>query len=94
MGDKVDKFCISNVNDDVNHRAFSIDFEAYIYFVLRLNYDKGRLGCNIIFGEKLIALNNSQEWWEEADFDVLFMVLQKELVLRIPDIYLQAHGWL
>ena len=28
MGDKVDKFCIFNVNDDVNHRAFSIDFEA------------------------------------------------------------------
>ena len=53
MGDKVDKFCIFNVNDDVNHRAFSIDFEAYNYFVIRLNYDKGRFGCNIIFGEKL-----------------------------------------
>ena len=34
MGDKVDKFCIFNVNDDVNHRAFSIDFEAYNYFVM------------------------------------------------------------
>lgn len=44
MGDKVDKFCIFNVNDDVNHRAFSIDFEAYNYFVIRLNYDKGRFG--------------------------------------------------
>ena len=85
MGDKVDKFCIFNVNDDVNHRAFSIDFEAYNYFVIRLNYDKGRFGCNIIFGEKLIALNNSQEWWDEADFDVFFMELQKELELRIPD---------
>ncbi len=30
MGDKVDKFCIFNVNDDVNHRAFSIDFELII----------------------------------------------------------------
>ena len=79
---------------DVNHRAFSIDFEAYNYFVIRLNYDKGRFGCNIIFGEKLIALNNSQEWWDEADFDVFFMELQKELELRIPDKYLQAHGWL
>ena len=82
------------LNDDVNHRAFSIDFEAYNYFVIRLNYDKGRFGCNIIFGEKLIALNNSQEWWDEADFDVFFMELQKELELRIPDKYLQAHGWL
>ena len=27
-------------------------------------------------------------------FDVFFMELQKELELRIPDKYLQAHGWL
>ena len=94
MGDKVDKFCIFNVNDDVNHREFSIDFEAYNYFVIRLNYDQGRFGCNIISGDRMIALNNSQEWWDEADFDVFFMELQKELELRIPDKYLQAHGWL
>ena len=94
MGDKVDKFCIFNVNDDVNHRAFSIDFEAYNYFVIRLNYDQGRFGCNIISGDRMIALNNSQEWWDEADFDVFFKELQKELELRIPDEYLRAHGWL
>ncbi len=94
MGDKVDKFCIFNVYDDVNHRAFSIDFEAYNYFVIRLNYDQGRFGCNIISGDRMIALNNSQEWWDEADFDVFFKELQKELELRIPDEYLRAHGWL
>ena len=94
MGDKVDNFCIFNVNDDVNHRAFSIDFEAYNYFVIRLNYDQGRFGCNIISGERMIALNNSQGWWDEADFDVFFKELQKELELRIPDEYLRAHGWL
>ena len=94
MGDKVDNFCIFNVYDDVNHRAFSIDFEAYNYFVIRLNYDQGRFGCNIISGERMIALNNSQEWWDEANFDIFFMELQKELELRIPDEYLRAHGWL
>ena len=94
MGDKVDNFCIFNVNDDVNHREFSIDFEAYNYFVIRLNYDQGRFGCNIISGERMIALNNSQEWWDEANFDIFFMELQKELELRIPDEYLRAHGWL
>ena len=94
MGDKVDNFCIFNVNDDVNHRAFSIDFEAYNYFVIRLNYDQGRFGCNIISGERMIALNNSQGWWDEANFDIFFMELQKELELRIPDEYLRAHGWL
>ncbi len=94
MGDKVDNFCIFNVNDDVNHRAFSIDFEAYNYFVIRLNYDQGRFGCNIISGDRMIALNNSQEWWDEADFGVFFKELQKELEFRIPDKYLRAHGWL
>ncbi len=94
MGDKVDNFCIFNVNDDVNHRAFSIDFEAYNYFAIRLNYDQGRFGCNIISGERMIALNNSQEWWDEADFDIFFVELQKELESRIPDKYLRAHGWL
>ena len=94
MGDKVDNFCIFNVNDDVNHRAFSIDFEAYNYFAIRLNYDQGRFGCNIISGERMIALNNSQGWWDEADFDVFLIELQKELELRIPAKYLQAHGWL
>ena len=94
MGDKVDNFCIFNVNDDVNHRAFSIDFEAYNYFAIRLNYDQGRFGCNIISGERMIGLNNSQGWWDEADFDVFLIELQKELELRIPAKYLQAHGWL
>ena len=94
MGDKVDKFCIFNVNDDVNHREFSINFEAYNYFAIRLNYDQGRFGCNIISGERMIALNNSQEWWDEANFDIFFMELQKELELRIPAKYLRAHGWL
>ena len=94
MGDKVDKFCIFNVNDDVNHRAFSIDFEAYNYFVIRLNYDQGRFGCNIISGERMIALNNSQKWWDKANFDIFFVELQKELELRIPAKYLRAHGWL
>ena len=94
MGDKVDNFCIFNVYDDVNHRAFSIDFEAYNYFVIRLNYDQGRFGCNIISGDRMIALNNSQEWWDEADFGVFFKELQKELEFRIPDKYLRAHGWL
>ena len=77
MGDKVDKFRIFNVNDDVNHRAFSIDFEAYNYFVIRLNYDQGRFGCNIISGERMIALNNSQGWWDEADFDVFLKNYKK-----------------
>ncbi len=91
---KVSGFCIFNVNDDVNHREFSVDFIAYNYFPVRLNYEKGRFGCCISYGEKSISLENTQQWWDEADFDLFFKELQSELELRIPDKYLSAHGWL
>ena len=94
MGEKVAGFCVFNVNDDVNHREFSIDFEAYNYFVVRLNYENGRFGCCIVFGDKSIALDNSQEWWDEANFNIFFSELQRELEMRIPDKFLKAHGWL
>lgn len=94
FGDKVDDFCILDVVDDSSHRAFSVEFEAYGYFPIRMNYDKGRFGCCIVFGDKGIPLENSQKWWDEADFDLFFKELQEELELRIPDKFLKAHGWL
>lgn len=94
MEGKVTGFCIFNVNENANHREFSVDFMAYNYFPIRLNYEKGRFGCCIILGEKSIAIQNSQQWWDEADFDLFFKELQTELELRIPDKFLKAHGWL
>lgn len=93
FGDKLNNFSISDVIDDPNHRAFSIEFEAYDYFPIRLNYDRGCFGCCICFGEIGIDLKNSQKWWDEADFDVFFKELQDEIELRIPDKYLEAKGW-
>ena len=93
MGDKVKDFCISDVYDDVNNRAFSVEFTAYDYFPIRLNYERGRFGCCILYGERTVALSNSQQWWEEADFDVFFKELERELKLRIPDKFLKAHRW-
>jgi len=40
-----------------------------------------------------VALSNSQQWWEEADFDVFFKELERELKLRIPDKFLKVHRW-
>lgn len=91
--DKVDNFCILDVIDNANHRAFSVEFEAYSYFPIRMNYDKGRFGCCIVFGNKGIVLENSQKWWEEADFDAFLNGLQQEIELRIPDKFLEAKGW-
>lgn len=91
---KVSGFCILDIYDDTNNRAFSVEFVAYDYFPIRMDYDKGRFGCSIAYGEKSIALNNSQQWWDEADFDTFFEELKEELELRIPDKYLKSRGWL
>ena len=94
FGERVDDFCISDVSDDGNQRTFSDEFKAYDYFPVRITYEKGRFGCSIVYGDKLISLQNSQQWWDEADFDLFFKELQTELELRIPDKFLEAHGWL
>lgn len=91
---RVEGFCILDVFDDENNRAFSVEFVAYDYFQIKLNYDKGRFGCCIVYGEKTIELKNSQKWWDEADFDVFFRELKEELELRIPDKFLKTRGWL
>lgn len=93
FGDRADNFCVLDVVDDSNYRAFSVEFEAYNYFPVRINYDKGRVGSCIIFGEKKMSLENSQKWWDETDFDKFFKELQSEIELRIPDKYLEAKGW-
>lgn len=58
---KADDFCIVDVIDNPNHRAFSVEFEAYNYFLIRMNYDKERVGWCISFGSKGIVLENSQK---------------------------------
>ena len=94
LEDRVKEFCVLDVYDDVNNRAFSVEFVAYDYFPIRCNYDKGRFGCCITYGNRTVALDNSQKWWNEANFDVFFEELKEELELRIPDKYLKAHGWM
>ena len=95
FGDKIQDYCIYDVIDDRNHRAFSINFQAYNYFWVLFNYDKGVIGCSIQYGEKtFVELKNSQEWYEKADFDIFCKELQEELELRIPDKFLKARGWL
>ncbi|TDW09191.1 hypothetical protein EDD63_1624 [Breznakia blatticola] len=93
FGDRVDNFAIFDVNDDVNHRTFSIDFEVYNYFNIRLNYERGRFGCSINHGQNYVSLENSQKWFDKADFNIFFKELKEEIELRIPDKYLEAKGW-
>lgn len=94
LGDKVGGFVIFNVTDDVNHREFSIEFTAYDYYPIRLNYEKGRFGCSIHYGQRHIGIPSSQEWWDKTDFSIFFEELKQDLELRIPDKFLKSRGWL
>jgi hypothetical protein len=94
FGEKMKNFIIQDVTDNPNHRAFSITFEMYNYFNVILNYGRGHFGCAIINGDHHgVSLKNSQEWWDEADFNIFFKELEKEIELRIPEKYLKANGW-
>ena len=94
MKTKIGCVTVHNVVDDNNHRAFSIHFIAYNYFIVLFTYDIGLIGCSIQYGEKsFIGLENSQEWYGKADFDVFCKELQEQLELRIPDKFLEANGW-
>ena len=93
FGNKIDDVQIFNIVE-IPYKTFSVKFSAYNYFVVLFNYDRGIIGCNIQYGEKsFIVLENSQKWYEKADFDVFYKELQEQLELRIPDKYLEANGW-
>ncbi len=93
FGDKLEDFEIFNLQDEP-YKTFSIRFQAYKYFIILLNCDRGRFGCSIQFGEtNYIPLENSQKWIEKADLEVFFKEFKEQIEIRIPDKFLQAKGW-
>ncbi len=90
---KMEDFEIFNIAEKP-YKTFSIKFKAYDYFIILFNYDRGVIGCSIQYGENsFIGLENSQKWYEKADFDVFCKELKEQLELRIPDKFLEANGW-
>ena len=94
FGDKMSGYSIFDVNEDVNNKSFRVKFLAYNYFPVSFVYDKGGIGFSICYGTYFIPLKNSQQWWDQADINILLTELEKDLILRIPDKFLKAHGWL
>lgn len=93
FGNRVDDFCIYDLVNEP-YKGFSVNFKAYNYFMILFNYDKGRIGCSIQYGEKsFISLENSQKWYEEMDFNIFCTELKEQLELRIPDKFLKFNGW-
>lgn len=90
--DKVDHFSTFNMMDQP-HIEFSIEFQAYDYFTVVFNYDRGRFGCAINNGSSGIALKNSQKWYDQADMTIFLKELEQQIEIRIPDKFLEFNGW-
>ena len=93
LGEKIDNITLFNVTDEP-YKMFSIKCTIYNYFVLVFNYDRGHFGCSIVYGNDAIALSNSMEWDDDCEFTIFWKEIDEQIKLRIPDKYLQAHGWL
>ncbi|MEI3614488.1 hypothetical protein [Pseudogracilibacillus sp. SO30301A] len=92
FNNRVDNISIYNTTD-IPYTMFSMSFKAYDYFIIILNYDRGRFGCAIDGGSAGISLKNSQQWYDKADMDVFLQELEQQIELRIPDKFLEYHGW-
>lgn len=92
LKDKVENICICESRNEPSVTV-SIEFEAYRYFVVRLTYDRGSLGCAIINGKYGIAIESSEQWYEKADLSKFFNDIMDDLELRIPNKYLEKNNW-
>src|SRR5690625_1621046 len=78
---------------NVPYTMFNMQLTMYKYFNVILNYDRGSFGCSIINGDTGISLDNSQKWYDTADMNVFLQELKQQIELRIPDKFLEFHGW-
>ncbi len=92
FGKKVNNFAIYNITD-TPYKMFNISFESYNYFYINFSFSKGSIGCSITNGKYGIDLNNSQKWYDTADIDIFLQELQQQIELRIPNKFLEYHGW-
>ena len=79
---------------DEPYQMFSIKFDAYNYFVIRCNYDRGHFGCTIVSGDYAITLPCKIEWDDNCDYNAFWDEIDKQIRLRIPDKFLMSNGWL
>lgn len=86
-------FQTRNINEDVNNKTFVVEFVAYNYYWVGIEYEKGRITPYIIEGNRIIRLKELMNWWEELDLSKWIYQVDFEIRLRIPDKYLEAKGW-
>lgn len=92
-GKDISDFEIRNIDEDPNHKTFTIEFIAYNFYWIGIDYERGRITPYIITGSHIIKLRNLSDWWEEMDLDSWTDRLMAEIRLRIPDKYLTEKNW-
>ena len=93
FGGAVDNINLFDVCEVSGHNAFSIAFTLYDYYCMRFNYEKGRFGACIVFGNYAITIPSSYKWINQvAHLDLYWTEVNEEIRLRIPDAYLGQNG--
>lgn len=93
IGKGATDFQVKGINEDPNHKTFIVEFKAYEFYWVGIDYEKGRVTPYIVEGAHIIKLKNITSWWEEMTLDLWVDKLDMELKLRIPDKYLINKGW-
>ena len=92
FGDAVSAIVLDGVIDTPS-KAFYIEYVLYNYFCMRFNYDRGHFGSCIVNGENAISIQTEIEWDDECDYIKYWKAVKDDIRLRIPDKYLEKHGW-
>lgn len=90
--EKLGSFSVYNLKDEP-YKTFNITFDAYNYFIITFSYNRGSIGCSISQGKYGLNLETSQKWYDQVDMDIFLKELEQQIELRIPDKFLEFHGW-
>lgn len=76
----------------INDNELTLEFIAYDYFWIIINYEKGRITPIIVLGKNII-LKDLRVWKEETNLKQWVSDLDSEIKLRIPDKFLEVNEW-
>lgn len=89
MGKGATDFQVKGVNEDLNRKAFIVEFQAYNFFWVGIDYKQGRVTSYTVEWPHITKLKNIADWWDEMPLDLWVNALVKELQSRIPNKYLE-----
>ena len=94
--DKINGIVFDDIVDEPNHQTFKLDFKAYDYFTIEIDYENDLCEFFIVLTkEAKISLTKEPAVYSQiTDWDSYLKGIMDEIELRIPDKFLKAKGWL